>query len=82
VRRAAVAPADLVAAGCSKLTPENHAQLKPGLTHAEVKALFGEPARCDDLTGFRSCRWGDDRRNVTVRFADDQVVLHTAENVR
>jgi hypothetical protein len=47
-----------------------------------VKALFGEPARCDDLTGFRSCRWGDDRRNVTVRFADDQVVLHTAENVR
>jgi hypothetical protein len=31
---------------------------------------------------FKSCRWGDDSRNITVRFAGDQVVLHSAENIR
>jgi hypothetical protein len=68
--------------GCGKLTPENYAKLKAGLTYAEVKSILGEPARCDDLVGFKSCRWGDDSRNTTVRFAGDQVVLYSAENVR
>lgn len=72
----------LAAAGCSKLTPENYAKLKPGLTYAEVKSILGEPARCNDLVGFKSCRWGDDSRSITVRFAGDQVVLYSAENVR
>jgi hypothetical protein len=78
----AVAAVAILLSGCSKLTPENYAKLKPGLTYAEVKSILGEPARCDDLVGFKSCRWGDDRRNVTVRFAGDQVVLYSAENVR
>jgi len=43
---------------------------------------LGEPARCDDLVGFKSCRWGDESRNITVRFAGDQVVVYSAENVR
>jgi hypothetical protein len=74
--------AGLAAAGCSKLTPENYAKLKPGLKYDEVTAILGSPSRCDDLMGFKSCRWGDDSRNVTVRFAGDQVVLYSAENVR
>ncbi len=72
----------LAATGCSKLTPENYAKLKPGLTYGEVTAILGSPARCDDLMGFKSCRWGDDSRSITVRFAGDQVVLYSAENVR
>jgi hypothetical protein len=82
VRLAAVVIAGLAAAGCSKLTPENYAKLKPGLKYDEVTAILGSPSRCDDLMGFKSCRWGDDRRNVTVRFAGDQAVLYSAENVR
>jgi outer membrane protein assembly factor BamE (lipoprotein component of BamABCDE complex) len=78
----ALAAVAILLSGCSKLTPENYAKLKPGLTYAEVKSLLGEPARCDDLVGFKSCRWGDDRRSITVRFAGDQVVLYSAENVR
>ena len=77
-----IASAALVAAGCSKLTPENYAKLKPGLTYEEVKAILGNPTRCDELMGFKSCRWGDDSRNVTVRFAGDQALLYSAENVR
>ena len=78
----AVAAVAILLSGCSKLTPENYAKLKPGLTYAEVKSILGEPARCDDLVGFKSCRWGDESRNITVRFAGDQVVLYSAENVR
>jgi len=47
-----------------------------------VKSILGEPARCDDLVGFKSCRWGDESRNITVRFAGDRVVVYSAENVR
>jgi len=72
----------LAATGCSKLTPDNYAKLKPGLTYGEVTAILGSPARCDDLMGFKSCRWGDESRSITVRFAGDQVVLYSAENVR
>jgi outer membrane protein assembly factor BamE (lipoprotein component of BamABCDE complex) len=72
----------LAAAGCSKLTPENYAKIKPGMTYEEVRAILGSPDRCDDLMGFKSCRWGDDSKNITVRFAKDQVLLHSAENIR
>lgn len=78
----ALAAVAILLSGCGKLTPENYAKLKPGLTYAEVKSILGEPARCDDLVGFKSCRWGDESRNITVRFAGDQVVLYSAENVR
>jgi len=82
LRLLATVIAGFAAAGCSKLTPENYAKLKPGLTYEEVKAILGNPARCDDLMGFKSCRWGDDSRNVKVRFAGDQVLLYSAENLR
>jgi outer membrane protein assembly factor BamE (lipoprotein component of BamABCDE complex) len=82
VRLLAAVIAGLAVTGCSKLTPENYAKLKPGLTYEEVRAILGDPTRCDDLMGFKSCRWGDESRNVTVRFAGDQVVLYSAENVR
>jgi outer membrane protein assembly factor BamE (lipoprotein component of BamABCDE complex) len=78
----AFAAVAILLSSCSKLTPENYAKLKPGLKYDEVTAILGSPARCDDLMGFKSCRWGDDSRNVTVRFAGDQVVLYSAENVR
>jgi len=79
----ALAAVAILLSGCGKLTPENYAKLKPGFTYAEVKSILGESRpRCDDLVGFKSCRWGDESRNITVRFAGDQVVLYSAENVR
>jgi hypothetical protein len=78
----AIAAALLLAAGCSKLTPENYAKLKAGMSYGEVTAILGGPASCDDTAGFKACRWGDDKRSVTVRFVADKVVLHSAENIR
>jgi hypothetical protein len=82
IRLLAAVIAGFVATGCSKLTPENYAKLKAGMSYDEVKAILGDPARCEDLVGFKSCRWGDDSRSITVRFAGNQVLLYSAENVR
>ena len=67
---------------CSKLSNENYAKIKIGMPFSEVTALLGTPTRCDDMMGVKSCRWGDDKRNITINFVADQVVLHTAENIR
>jgi len=72
----------IATAGCSKLTPENYAKVKIGMPYNEVTAILGGPNSCDDTAGFKSCRWGDDKRHITVRFAGEKVILHTAENIR
>jgi outer membrane protein assembly factor BamE (lipoprotein component of BamABCDE complex) len=69
-------------AGCSKLTAENYAKVKTGMEFKEVTGILGTPERCDDIVGFKSCTWGDAKSNVTVRFAGDKVILHSAENIR
>lgn len=69
-------------AGCSKLTAENYARISIGMSYSEVTAILGSPERCDDTVGFKSCKWGDDKRNVSVRFVGEKVLLHSAENLR
>ncbi|BCO27809.1 hypothetical protein MIZ03_2700 [Rhodoferax lithotrophicus] len=69
-------------AGCSKITAENYAKLQTGMPQTEVNAILGKPDSCDDVLGFKSCRWGDDKSNVTVRFVADKLVLHEAVNIR
>ena len=72
----------LVVAGCSKFNAANYAKVNVGMSHSEVTAILGSPASCDEAAGFRSCRWGDDKSNATIRFGAEKVLLHTAENLR
>jgi hypothetical protein len=72
----------LLAAGCSKLTADNYAKVKLGMTYAEASAILGRPDSCSEAIGFKSCRWGDERRYAVVRFAGETVILHQAENIR
>jgi hypothetical protein len=69
-------------AGCSKVTAENYAKVKAGMEYKEVTAILGNPASCDDVVGFKSCKWGDEKSHITVRFAGDAVIMHSAENLR
>lgn len=71
----------LSAAGCSPLTAANYEKLKIGMSYTEVKALLGDPTKCSDLLGAKHCVWGDERKNVTVNFVADQVILFSAENL-
>lgn len=69
-------------AACSKVTAENYAKIKAGMSYKEVSGILGNPTSCADAVGFKSCKWGDAKSLVTVRFAGDAVILHSAENIR
>ena len=69
-------------AACSKITAENYAKIKAGMSFKEVSDILGNPTSCDDAVGFKSCKWGDDKSHITVRFAGDAAVIHSAENLR
>jgi hypothetical protein len=72
----------LLLAACSKLTAKNYEQLKMGMSYDEVKALLGTPDECSDVLGVKQCRWGDEKRYISVSFAGDKVMIFTAENIR
>lgn len=80
--RLAVLSLCLLLAACSRLTPENYAQLTPGMARAEVEALLGKPTQCAGALGLSSCTWGDSERYVSVQFAGDQVLLFSAKGLR
>lgn len=81
--RSAIALALFAAlAGCSKLTPENYDKIRMGMRYAEVKAILGDPARCNDVLAVKACTWGDDTRYINVNFVADQVVLFNSSNLR
>lgn len=77
-----VLAAALLLMGCSKLNEENYSKLKVGMPYDEVRSLLGEPARCDDALGLRSCRWGDDSRWIRVSFVAERVAVTAAGNLR
>jgi len=81
-RLAALLAAALLAGGCGKVNAENYAKLKVGMSYQETAAILGSPAGCSETAGFRTCKWGDDKSSITVRFAADKAVLHSAENIR
>ena len=72
----------LFLAACSKLTVANYDKIKIGMKYDQVIEILGSPERCNDVVGMRNCRWGDEKRFVTVSFMGDSVIVHGAENLR
>ena len=71
----------LLLLACSKLTQENYNKIKMGMPYDEVVSLLGAPAKCDDVMGVRSCKWGDDTRSVNVNFVGGKVLLYSSSNL-
>lgn len=71
----------LVACG-SKISLDNYNKLKAGQTYEEVKQILGEPARCDEVIGIRTCQWGEEQRGISVNFVAGQVILLSARNLK
>lgn len=82
LRRTALLVFICLLAACSKISAENYAKIKSGMSFKEVSGILGNPTSCDDAVGFKSCKWGDDKSHITVRFAGDAVIIHSAENLR
>ena len=72
----------LLAACSSQLSLENYNKLKVGQSYDEVKKVIGDPARCDEMIGIRSCVWGDEQRGVKIGFVAGQVMLLSATNLK
>lgn len=68
--------------GCSKLTLENYNKIEPGMSYEEVAKLIGQPEKCDDVMGIKSCVWGDEKRSVNVTFAGNKVLLFSSSNLK
>lgn len=71
----------LFAAGCSKLTTENYNKLRVGMSYDEVTSLLGKPDDCDGAIGFKSCTWGDEKKNINVNFGGEKVLVFSAHNL-
>jgi hypothetical protein len=61
--------------GCSKLNRENYDKVKVGMDYEQVIGIIGDPDKCDAALGAKNCVWGDDAKNVTIKFVGDKVVL-------
>jgi hypothetical protein len=69
-------------AACTKVTADNYAKLKSGMSYEEVRAILGKPNQCSDLLAARSCTWGDEKSYINVSFVGDKAVLFASENIR
>lgn len=78
---ALIVPVLLLLTACGKLNNENYSKLESGMSKEEVVAILGEPDRCESALAFETCRWGDDDKNIEVRFAADNLLAKTAEGL-
>ncbi len=72
----------LLAACGSQLSMDNYNKLKVGQSYEEVKTIIGEPARCDETIGIRTCVWGDEQKGISIGFAVGQAILLSAKNLK
>jgi hypothetical protein len=69
----------LLAAACSKVTQENFAKVRDGMTEQEVAALLGSPSESSSASVLgvsgTSSKWVDGATVITIRFVNGKVAL-------
>ena len=78
----AIATLALLSACGNSLSLEKYNKLKVGQSYDEVKQIIGDPARCDEMLGVRTCVWGDEQRGINVNFVGGQVMLLSARSLK
>ncbi len=68
--------------GCSKLNKKNYERLKVGMAYDEVVVILGKPDSCSDALFAKDCTWGDERKNITVNFVGNKVILYRSKNIK
>lgn len=67
---------------CSKLTQDNYNQVKAGMTYDEVTSILGAATHCDEAVGTKSCRWGDDAKNIKITFLADRATVFSNHGIQ
>ncbi|MFO7965750.1 MAG: DUF3862 domain-containing protein [Desulfobacterales bacterium] len=73
--------ASCVLSGCSRLTSENYQKLKLGMTMDEVVDILGEADACDATLGVTSCMWGNEKKNIRIKFVSEKVVFYSSKGL-
>ncbi|MFC4253290.1 MAG: outer membrane protein assembly factor BamE domain-containing protein [Sinimarinibacterium flocculans] len=73
----------VLAAACSKVTPDNYERVESGMSRDEVHAILGKP---DDVSGggvgrmtLMTERWNGREHVISVTFSSDKVMLKRIE---
>lgn len=61
--------------GCSKLNQENYDKIKIEMDYQQVIYIIGNPDKCDAAMGVKNCVWGNENKNITIKFIADNVVV-------
>ncbi len=67
--------------GCGKLTKDNYDQLKVGMAYDEVVDILGKADECSGAIGLMNCRWGDDQKNIKIKFVGKKVVVFSGNGL-
>ncbi|MFC1885171.1 DUF3862 domain-containing protein [Thermodesulfobacteriota bacterium] len=71
----------LVFFGCGKLNRENYDKIKPGMDYQLVVDIIGDPDECDAVMGAKNCVWGDENKNITIKFIADKVIVSSMKGL-
>ena len=72
----------VLAIGCSKVNKENYDKLSLGMDYEEVIVILGQPDQTKDALGGKNCTWGDEAKNISVKFVADKVVFFSAAGIQ
>ena len=79
--RALAFAAVLLLAACSKVTQENFAKIRDGMSEQEVTAILGSPTESSsgNVLGISgtSSKWAGGDATITIRFVNGKVALRT-----
>ena len=68
---------------CTKITKANYDALEMGMSSAQVNTLIGEPQKCSDSLGTKSCIWGDeDGAHIKVTFIADKAATFSHQDLK
>lgn len=83
MKKTVVLLATLILLGaCSKLTQDNYNQVKAGMTYDEVATILGSADQCDQAVGTKSCRWGNESKNIKITFLADRATVFSNRGIQ
>jgi alkyl hydroperoxide reductase subunit AhpC len=72
----------LICAGCGRtVNKAAYNKLKIGMSYEEVIKILGSANTCDATMGAKSCLWGNEQKNISVKFIADMVVFFTSKGL-
>ncbi|NRA59585.1 MAG: DUF3862 domain-containing protein [Psychrobium sp.] len=72
----------LLLVACSKLSNENYQRIEMGQDFSEIETLLGTPSSCQETMGLKQCQWGNEQRNIDVKFVADKVTYFSKKGLK